>query len=103
MVDSRRPAANDNDGPVFSLTRGQLEELIHGAVSAALALRNSLPVLVDKQDLARQLGCSAKQIDRLRKSGLPWLPVGECVRFEPSKVLDWLREHGAVAGGGGAA
>jgi hypothetical protein len=71
----------------------QLYELIQRAVNQA---RTESPVLVDKQDLARQLGCSAAHIDHLRKRGLPTVQVGQVVRFEPGKVLDWLRENGAV-------
>lgn len=86
-------AANDNDQPAFTLTRAQLEALVSHSVSAALALRNSLPVLVDKQELASQLGCSASHVDHLRKDGLPTLRVGQLMRFEPAKVMEWLRER----------
>lgn len=78
---------------MVTLTRGELEALVGRAVSAALYLRNTDPVLVDKQDLARQLGCSAAHIDHLRKKGLPTVPVGKVVRFEPAKVLEWLRDQ----------
>lgn len=93
MTDARRPTANDNDGPVFTMTRGELEALVNRAVGVALSLRSGLAVLVDKQDLARQIGVSASQIDRLRKLGLPSLKVGESVRFEPAKVMAWLAER----------
>ncbi len=86
-----RPTANDNDGPAFTLTRAELESLVNRAVSAALYLRSSEPVLIDKQDMARQLGCSSAHIDHLRKKGLPSVLVGKVVRFEPAKVMEWLR------------
>ena len=88
---SERPTANDNDGPAFTLTRAELESLVNRAVSAALYLRGDGPTLVGKQDLARQIGVSASQIDRLRKLGLPSVKVGESVRFEPAKVVAWLK------------
>ncbi len=90
---SERPTANDNDGPAFTLTRAELESLVNRAVSAALYLRSTGPVLVGKQDLARQIGVSASQIDRLRKLGLPSVKVGDSVRFEPAKVVAWLKER----------
>lgn len=84
------PTANDNE-PVFTLTRTQLENLVTRAVREAMAQGIVGPVLVDKQDLARQLGCSPSHVDHLRKQGMPWVPVGQVVRFEPVKVLEWLR------------
>lgn len=92
----RRPTANDNDGPLFTMTRAELEGLVLRAVGVALSLRSTLPVLVDKQDMARQLGCSAAHIDHLRKRGLPTVSVGKVVRFEPAKVLEWLRAQDAA-------
>lgn len=90
----RRVSANDNDdGPLVTMTRGELESLVGRAVSAALFLRSTEPALVGKQDLARQIGVSASQIDRLRKLGLPSVKVGEAVRFEPAKVVAWLKER----------
>ncbi len=84
------PTANDNE-PVFTLTRTQLENLVTRAVREAMQAGIVGPVLVDKQDLARQLGCSPSHVDHLRKQGMPWVPVGQVVRFEPVKVLEWLR------------
>ena len=84
-------ADNDN-APIVMMTRGELRALV--AAAAAEATRQ-VPLLVDKQQLARQLGCSAPHIDHLRKQGLPWVPVGQAVRFEPAAVVDWLRQRGA--------
>lgn len=89
MTESRRPAANDND-PAFTMSRAEFQALVGSAVQQAM-LSTSAPLLVDKQDLARQLGCSPAHIDHLRKRGLPTVPVGKVVRFEPAKVLEWLR------------
>ena len=95
-MDDRRPAANDVDGePAFTLTRKQLEALVIQAVRAAQG--NGPPPLVDRQEMARLLGCSPAHIDHLRKRGLPTVPVGQyLVRFEPAKVVAWLSEHGAA-------
>ncbi len=91
---SGRSPANDNDGPVFTLTRTQLEALVTRALQAALAQGIIGPVLIDKQDMARQLGCSPAHLDHLRKRGLPVVKVGAVIRFEPALVLDWLRAQG---------
>jgi hypothetical protein len=84
-----------NDGPVVTMTRGELEALVSGAVQKALSSGACGPLLVDKQDLARQLRCSAAHIDHLRKRGLPTVMVGQVVRFEPQKVLAWLEARSA--------
>lgn len=89
----RAPAANDNDAPVYTLTRAQLEELVARAVCQALDKGIGGPVLLDKQDLARVIGCSATHVDQLRRDGMPWVPVGHRVRFEPAKVIEWLKER----------
>jgi len=91
LTDARRPVANDNDGPAFTMTRPELEAMIRRAVHKERA--HSEPVLVGKQDLARAIGISASQIDRLRKLGLPSVKIGENVRFEPAKVLEWLKQQ----------
>lgn len=93
---SKNTPANDNDGPVVTLTRRQLEALVTKAVCEALDKGIGGPVLLDKQDLARVLHCSPTHIDQLRQKGMPWVPVGCRVRFEPAKVIDWLRAGGAV-------
>jgi hypothetical protein len=89
-----RPAVNDN-GHLFTMTRDELEELVDRAVSKALA-RGTEPPLVDKQALAQLLDCSPTHVDHLRKKGVPTVMVGNLVRFEPAKVLTWLRESGAA-------
>ena len=88
--------ANDNadQAPVYTLTRAQLEELIAKAVCQAFDRGIGGPVLIDKQDMARQLGCSPSSLDRLRREGLPSVQLAkQVVRFEPAKVIEWLREH----------
>ncbi len=88
--------ANDNadNTPVYTLTQAQLEALITKAVCQAMDRGIGGPVLIDKQDLARSLGCSASSIDRLRREGLPSVQLAkQVVRFEPAKVIEWLREH----------
>lgn len=89
-----KPAENDvGAAPAFNLTGGQLSALIATAVTEALGAHNVGPLLVDKQSLARKIGCSAAHIDNLRKRGLPVVYVGEAVRFEPPAVIEWLRRQ----------
>lgn len=44
-------------------------------------------------DLSRFLGCSERQIYKLRKLGLPALQVGGLVRFIPARVTAWLDDR----------
>lgn len=41
-------------------------------------------------DLSRFIGCSERQIARLREEGLPFVRVGGLIRFIPSRVMAWL-------------
>lgn len=41
-------------------------------------------------ELATFLRCSKRHVQRLRKSGLPDIKVGELVRFAEKDVLEWL-------------
>jgi hypothetical protein len=83
-------SANDNDPLAVTLTRAELAEVVRTAVTQAVGGASRL---VDKQELAALLLCSPAHVDHLRKRGLPWVPVGQAVRFEPARVIDWLREQ----------
>ncbi len=50
----------------------------------------SVAPLWTTKDLAKFLGCSERQIPRLRDEGLPAVHVGGLVRFIPSRVMVWL-------------
>lgn len=50
----------------------------------------SVAPLWTTKDLAKFLGCSDRQIPRLREEGLPAVRVGGLVRFMPSRVMAWL-------------
>ena len=50
----------------------------------------SVAPLWTTKDLAKFLGCSERQIPRLRDEGLPAVRVGGLVRFIPSRVMAWL-------------
>jgi excisionase family DNA binding protein len=50
----------------------------------------SVAPLWTTKDLAKFLGCSERQIPRLRDEGLPAVHVGGLIRFIPSRVMTWL-------------
>jgi hypothetical protein len=49
------------------------------------------PHLLDRRELAAHLGVCVDVVDRLRREGCPDLMVGDSVRFELDRVLEWLR------------
>jgi hypothetical protein len=80
------------DTRIVVLSVEELEAIVERAVRTAMGSSHQ-PLLVDKQSMAQKLGCSAAHIDNLRKQGLPVVWLGEAVRFDPPKVVDWLRER----------
>jgi excisionase family DNA binding protein len=53
--------------------------------------RDSEPWL-RKAELARELQCSGKTIERRMREGMPFMPVGRHPRFRLSEVEAWLRQ-----------
>jgi excisionase family DNA binding protein len=53
----------------------------------------SVAPLWTTKDLAKILGCSERQIPRLREEGLPAVRVGGLIRFIPSRVMAWLHSR----------
>lgn len=90
-----RGAAPAQAAPVVTLTVGELEALVERA--ARSALERGAELLVDREGLARRLGCSASHIDALRKKGLPTVMLGQSVRFDPGDVVRWLKASGNAA------
>jgi hypothetical protein len=82
-------APEGDSAPAFTVTRGELVGMMRQACEEARAAGAAL--LVDRQGLARLLDCSAGQVDALRKRGLPTTMVGQLPRFEPPRVIEWLR------------
>lgn len=82
-------------GELVVMSKAELLELVASAVKRVLN-DNAGPALVDKQAIAQLLHCSPTQVDHLRKKGLPSVKVGNLARFEPAKVLEWLRKDGAA-------
>lgn len=55
------------------------------------------PALMTRADLARELGCSIRQVDLLRKEGLPGMVLlGDSPRWpreELPSIIEWLRSR----------
>lgn len=86
---------NDN-APAFTVTRGELTELVRSAVAEALTERQAAPLLLDREGLAAVLGCSSSLIDKLRRRGMPSVRLGDSPRFELEACLAWVRKDGAA-------
>jgi excisionase family DNA binding protein len=43
-----------------------------------------------KKEIAEELKCSEKTVDRLRKEGLPSYNLGGKLLFEKQEVFDWI-------------
>jgi hypothetical protein len=59
------------------------------------ASASSMSPLLDKRELARQLGVSLATIDRLDREGQPYLRVGDAKRYDLAAVHAWHRERSA--------
>ena len=47
--------------------------------------------LLNKKELALKLNCSVGHISNLVSKGyIPYLKIGDLVRFDPKKILHWL-------------
>lgn len=81
---------------LVTLTAADLRALVVDAVADVLAelAPADAPALLDRRGLARALGCSPDQVDRLRREGCPELRLGDVPRFELPAVLAWLRSRG---------
>lgn len=49
--------------------------------------------ILTKEELSTYLKVTERTIDRLRKKGMPFLKVGDSVRFKKDAVLKWLEEN----------
>lgn len=51
------------------------------------------------RDVARFARCSLRQVGYFRQDGLPFIKVGQLVRFQPQLVIGWLLSHRPEAQG----
>lgn len=91
-------ADNDN-APAVTLTRAELGALVRASVEEALEARgerHAAPALLDREGLARAIGCSSSLVDKLRRRGMPSVRLGDSPRFELEACLGWIRKEGAA-------
>lgn len=89
--------------PVVTMTRSELRQLLSEVVTDALNAHDppAPSALLDRHEIARALGVSARTVARLREAGMPVVWVIESPRFELADVMDWLRTNPEQAGRGG--
>jgi hypothetical protein len=90
--------AQDHAGsaPAFTLTAAELSLMIERAVAAGMAAAKDErlgPELLSRNAIARAIGCSAAQVDKLRKSGMPTERVGQVPRFRVAACMAWIAEQ----------
>jgi hypothetical protein len=76
-----------------ALLRSIVVEAVQDAVSELEP--QPRPALLNRQQLGRELGCSAPTITRLMRDGMPHVVLGTVPRYELDAVLRWLRERAA--------
>ncbi len=52
-----------------------------------------MPILWTVRDVTRFARCSTRQVAHLREAGLPFVKIGQMVRFHPLLVIGWLMSH----------
>ncbi len=71
-------------------TRPSVDTGRRAMTTPEIPCREPIAPLWTTKDLAKFLGCSERQIPRLRDEGLPAMRVGGLIRFIPSRVMAWL-------------
>lgn len=86
-----RPA-NDTtaaDRSMVLLSLNQVLEAVDNAVRNAVG--DSVPRLLNREQLAERLSCSASTVDMLRREkGMPHIKLGDSPRFVYEDVVAWL-------------
>ena len=76
-----------------SLIPADLSELADAVADRVADRLANRPRLVDRVELANQLGVSVPTVDRLRASGrIPEIKIGSRIQFDIEAVLNALRE-----------
>ena len=58
-----------------------------------------VPPLWTARHVARFARCSLRQVGYFRQAGLPFIKIGQLVRFQPHLVIGWLLSHRPEAQG----
>lgn len=89
------PAANDSPPGLILTTPEQLQAIVAEAVAAALGEQAPAGTrrLLDRHQLGAAFSCSASKVDDLRRSGMPFLRVGESPRYDIDECIAWLSKR----------
>jgi hypothetical protein len=83
------------DSPAFTLRSARLSGMIANAVAAGMraASNDGQSELLDRNAIARALGCSAAQVDKFRKMGMPCERFGQVPRFVEKACRAWIHDQ----------
>ena len=66
-----------------------------------MAPTDTLPTLLDIDQLAKHLGTSHRHLRRLiAEKRIPYVKVGRLIRFDPAEITSWLDQTRQPADGG---
>lgn len=83
---------------IITIQKTELEEMLQRAAKfgASIALDEihtaQIPELMTKQDLSVYLRCNVSKINRLMKTGLPFVMFGDTPRFRKGDIDGWLKK-----------
>jgi hypothetical protein len=90
---SRPLGAQRRDLPISGRRVSRVDTARMGMTNETLNSDKVVARLWTTKDLAKFLGCSERQIPRLRDEGMPTVMVGSLVRFLPGRVVAWLEQR----------
>jgi hypothetical protein len=90
---SRQLGAQRRDLPISGRRVSRVDTARMGMTNETLNSDKVVARLWTTKDLAKFLGCSERQIPRLRDEGMPTVMVGSLVRFLPGRVVAWLEQR----------
>jgi hypothetical protein len=90
---SRPLGAQRRDLPILGRRVSRVDTARMGMTNETLNSDKVVARLWTTKDLAKFLGCSERQIPRLRDEGMPTVMVGSLVRFLPGRVVAWLEQR----------
>ena len=90
---SRQLGAQRRESPISGRSVPRVDTARMGMTNETLNSDKVVARLWTTKDLAKFLGCSERQIPRLRDEGMPTVMVGSLVRFLPGRVVAWLEQR----------
>ena len=83
-------AAHRTNWPVDWISPQRVDTASNGMTHHSSPPSHEPTRLWTTKDIAKFLGCSERQISRLRDEGMPTLMIGALVRFSQTRVMEWL-------------